>query len=275
MVDLIISIISMIWGFAYAALIHPYNKMWQSLLAFVLTVIITYVVLMVLFWLVCILISLTINTQREYKSYSRFYGVMFSLIYECAAYLAGARVSVTGMNKLPRDARFLFVSNHISNFDTFIQAGTMRRFPIAFISKPENFKIPMGHRYMSRCLYMALDRDDVRNGANVISRSAQLIKDDICSVGVYPEGTRNPEGKGLLDFKPGCFKAALWAKCPIVVSTIQGTNGIHKNFPFRRTRVRMTIVEVISYNQIKEMNTQEIAELVKNIMNNKLREETQ
>lgn len=56
--------------------------------------------------------------------------------------VATANITVTGMEKLPKpsEGRFLFVSNHKSVFDTFIQVGAFRKYPFAFISKPENFK---------------------------------------------------------------------------------------------------------------------------------------
>ncbi|MBR2933902.1 MAG: hypothetical protein IKC33_06280, partial [Clostridia bacterium] len=42
-----------------------------------------------------------------------------------------------------------------------------------------------------------------------------------------------------------CFKIPLRANVPIVVTTIEGTEKIHKNFPFKRTRVYLDVLKVI------------------------------
>ncbi len=268
MIDIIITFLSIIGAFVYAGNIHSYmdKGVFARLIVFIISFLLLYIAAFIVAWLIFILISLTINTKKEYKKSSRFYGVVFSLIMENASYMAGARVTLKGMDKLPRNEKFLFVSNHQSNFDTFIQVGALRKYPIAFISKPENFKIPMGHRYMTRCRYMALDRENVRSGAIITKKAADMIASGDTSVGVYPEGTRNMTEDTLLEFKPGCFKSALWAKCPIVVSVVKGTRNIGKNFPLKRTKVTMEILEVLSYEQIKNMSTREISDTVRQIM---------
>ena len=184
-----------------------------------------YLVLFLLFWIFSAFVSLTINTKKTYEKQSRFYCKLFALIMEYGAMVATANITVTGMEKLPKpsEGRFLFVSNHKSVFDTFIQVGAFRKYPFAFISKPENFKITMGHRYMTRCRYMAIDREDVRSGAKITRLASQMISSGDSCVGVYPEGTRNKTDETLIEFKHGCFKSAVWAKSPIVIGVLHNT----------------------------------------------------
>ena len=177
---------------------------------------------------------------------------------------------VNGRDKIPRKDRFLFVSNHGSNYDPIIQCGEMKLQPMAFISKRANFRIPFIRRYMVRCRYIPLERKNMRNGAEAVMKAARMISSGQSCIGVYPEGTRNTGGN-LLDFHNGCFKIALWAKCPIVVSVIRGTENICKNFPLRRTKVVMDIIDVIPYNKIEHMKTGEISELVRNMMEEHLK----
>lgn len=226
--------------------------------------------LTILFWITSVIISLTINTQKEYSSFSDFYGKYFNIVYMMALVLARARVKIIGKDMLPKDNKFLFVSNHRSNFDTFIHCVGMWNKRIAFISKPENFKIPMGHRYMTRCMYLSMDRDNARAAGKVIAQASDYIKAGECAVGVYPEGTRNKFGEGLLEFKPGCFKIALWAKCPIVIAVTRGSNYIHRNFPIRSTHTELEFVKVLQYDEIKDLKTNEIAEIVYNTMKDKI-----
>ena len=93
-----------------------------------------------------------------------------------------------------------------------------------------------------------------------------MIASGDTSVGVYPEGTRNRTDDTLIDFKPGCFKIAVWAKSPIVVSVVHNTNMIKKHGPFRKTKIVMEILDVLEYEDFKGMSTIEIGELVREKM---------
>ncbi len=213
------------------------------------------------------LISLTINKKKEYKKHNRFYDVLFGWLMGYAAWICGADVTVTGMNKVPKpsEGRFLFVSNHRSIYDTFIQVGAFWKYPLSFISKPENFKIVMGNRYMTRCRYMAIDRSDVRDGARITSNAAKMIQTGECCVGVYPEGTRNRTAETLLEFKPGCFKSAQWARCPIVIGVVHDSAQMRPRFP-KRTKVWFEIVDVLPYESFKDLKTHEISDIVRQKM---------
>lgn len=273
MIDIIIAVISITLSYYYAAFVNGYARsgIWPGILVFAVSFLIAYILICVIFWVICCILSLTVSMKREYASFSRFYGVLFGLIMEYAACLAGARVRVVGKDKLPK-RRFLLVSNHLSNFDPIVTAGELKSHSLAYISKGGNFGIPMGRRYMKRCRYLMLDRDDTRSGINIMKKAAEMIESGDCSVGVYPEGTRNFDADGLLEFRPGCFKIALWAKCPIVVEIVKGTQNIHKRFPLRRTKVTVEFAGVIDYEEIKDKKTQEIARMVREIMLGKIQE---
>ena len=268
MIDLLISVLSLIGAFVFAGIWNPFkvDNMWLMALCFIVAVLVLYVVLGALFIGLAFLISRTVKMNKEYDKHSRFYGVFFSLLLEFCVYIMGARTQVKGMEKIPTDKKFLFVSNHISIYDTFIQVAALRKFPIAFISKPENFNIPIGHRFMIRNRYMALDRQDVRSGAKITKKASEMIASGDTNVGVYPEGTRNRTEETLIDFKPGCFKIAVWAKSPIVVSVVHNSNKIRPNGPFRPTKVVLEILDVIEYEDFKHLSTIEIGEMVREKM---------
>ena len=273
MIDSIISILSLLGGFVFAGVWNPFKfeNPFIMILAFIVVSFLLYVVLAALYIFISFLISLTVDKNKEYDKHSRFYGVYFSLLLEFVVYIMGARkIEVKGMERLPKDRKFLFVSNHISIYDTFIQIAALRKYPIAFISKPENFNIPNGHKFMVRCRYMALDRQNVRSGAMITKKASEMIASGDTSVGVYPEGTRNRTDDTLIEFKPGCFKIAVWAKSPIVVSVVRNTNMIRKNGPLRRTTVELEILDVMEYEDFKDLSTIEIGEIVREKMLNAL-----
>ena len=272
MIDIIITVISIALSYYYTAFMHVFANPapYKYIVVFIVSFLICWAVLFIFFGIICVIISLPVNINKEYAKTSRFYTTLFGLMLEFAGFISGARVIVNGRDKIPRKERFLFVSNHRSNYDPIIQCGEMKLQPMAFISKRANFRIPFIRRYMVRCRYIPLERKNVRNGAESVMKAARMISSGQSCIGVYPEGTRNTDGN-LLDFHNGCFKIALWGRCPIVVSVIRGTENIRKNFPFRRTKVVMDIIDVIPYNRIEHMKTGEISELVRNMMEEHLK----
>ena len=224
-----------------------------------------------LLWIFWIFVNLTINKKKEYTQISSFYNWAFVLWYRYMMIAGRIRVHVTGYEKVPFDKRFLLVSNHCSKFDNFVQCAVLKKTHIAFISKPENFNIPIGGRFMRRGLYLAMPKNNTREEIKTVMKAIEYIKNDKVSIGIFPEGTRSKDGK-LLDFKPGAFKIAEKAACPIVVCSMKGTFEIHKNWPWKKSDVYMDILEVIEPSIWKEKNTVEVSDYVHNLILNKINE---
>lgn len=224
-------------------------------------------------WIFIFVSSLFVSKKKTYEKTSKFYNAVFAFGYRICAFFAGARVKVVGKEKLPTPEsgeRFLMVGNHTSNLDPFIMGGWMSEYPMAFISKPSVFDVPFAGRYMWRLRYMAIDRKNNRQGIMVIRQAADMISSGDSCVAVYPEGTRNFKKGTLRKFHDGSLKAALWAKCPIVVTVMDNNHDIAKNWKFCRTHITMKIVEVIPYEKIAGLKTPEIADMIVEIMQKEL-----
>lgn len=225
------------------------------------------VALHLLFWLFIIIASLTATQNKEYQKPSKFHHFVLNLGYKYLVSNAGVKLFVSGIDKIPKDQPFLLVSNHLSRFDNMIQSAVLSKHKIAYISKPSNFKIPIGRRLIKANCYMAIDRENPRNAAVTIKKAQKLVLDNVTSIGVFPEGHRG-DGESLQGFKPGCFKIATKTDCPIVVTTVWGTQNIHKNFPFRKTEVWFDVLDVIYPNKRK---TVEISDIVHEQMQNHIK----
>ena len=221
-----------------------------------------------LLWIFWIFVNLTINKKKEYSTPSGFYNWAFVLWYRYMMVAGRLKVRVTGYEKVPFGRRFLIVSNHCSKFDNFVQCAVLKKTQIAYISKPENFKIPLGGRFMRRGLYLPMQRGNTREELKTVMKAIEYIKDDKVSIGIFPEGTRSKDGK-LQEFKPGAFKIAEKARCPIVVCSMKGTIDIHKNWPWKRTLVNMDILEVIEPSVWDSKNTVEVSDYAYNLILNK------
>lgn len=238
------------------------QQLWILFVSFLVCVLAVSLLYWFALWITCFFIPV----GKEYEKPSKFHLFSLNSAYWFVITAARIKVHASGLEKVPADKRFLFVSNHLSRFDNMVECVKLWKKPLAFISKPSNFKIPIGRHLMTRCCYISIDRDSPKNAAKSIARAAELIKSDAVSVGVFPEGHRGSSYE-LGEFKAGCFKAASKAGCPIVVATICGTEKTHKRFPFKRTHVYLDILEVIETDCEK---TGELSRKIKEIMQSNL-----
>ncbi len=239
-----------------------------KIVGFILGGIIALFLLCILFFF---LLSLFVSSKKDYDSPSPFYRALLNGATNfCLAFL-GVKVHVSGLEKLPDDKNILFVGNHVSNYDPIVSWKVLKKWQPVFISKPSNFKIPIFGKFIRRCCFMPIDRQNARNAIKTINRSAQLLGKGEVSVFVYPEGTRNKKREQtLLPFHNGVFKIAQKAEAPIAVISVVGAETVHKRVVLRRTHVYVEVLSVLSYESIKDKSTDIIGEQVRELLETKL-----
>ena len=201
--------------------------------------------------------ALFVDGKRIYATNSRYYRFLLESSTACAFFIMRVKIHVTGLEKVPVDARFLLASNHRSNFDPLVTWHVLRGRDVAFISKQDNFKVPVFGRLIRRCGFLPIDRSSPRSSMETVNMAADMMKKDIVSFGVYPEGTRSKTCE-LLPLHNGIFTLAHKATSPVVVVTLRGTELIHKQYIRRRTDVYFDVVDVIPADEAKKMRTNDI-----------------
>ena len=183
----------------------------------------------------------------------------------------GVKPRLLGLEKLPEDQRFLFVCNLRSMFVPRMAIGYLDKYNIAFISKPSNMKIPFVGRIAYATGYLPIDRENDRKALKTILTAADYMKRDLCSMGIFPEGTRTRTGE-LLPFHAGSFKIAQRANAPIAVACVRGTEKVKKRLFLRPTQCTLEILELIPAETVKAMSTQELSEHGRGIIEQRLKE---
>ena len=201
--------------------------------------------------------SLLINPKKTYEKENRYYRFLLNISTACALKCARVRIRAEGMDRLPLNERFLLVSNHASNFDPIVTWYALRAYHLAFISKPENFKVPWFGRIIRKCCFLPIQRNDVALSIDTFRQGAALMKKGAVSVAVYPEGTRSKTGD-LLPFHPIVFYMAKAANVPVAVMRIDGTREIRRRFPWRSTEVQIRIIETIPVSWVAAHDMKEI-----------------
>lgn len=211
--------------------------------------------------------ALAVNPDKDYRRHSHFYRSLLNGAAAIALRVCRVKIHTTGAEKLPRE-RALYVCNHRSKFDPIVTWLALKEKNLAFISKPENFKVPIFGRLIRKCCFLPIDRQNPRNAIKTINKAAKLITSDQVSVAVYPEGTRSKNCE-LLPFHNGVFKIAQKASVPIVVLSIRGTERIHKRVPFHRSHVYLDVLAVFDADTLPK-HTEEIGNLVRQLLENSL-----
>lgn len=151
---------------------------------------------------------------------------------------AGGKIEVTGLENLPARGGRLYVSNHQGAFDIPLLIGHVPGVK-GFVSKKENFRLPIVSSWMRRLHCVVLDREDLRQSVQAIAQGVADLKAGRSLV-VFPEGTRSRSGR-LQRFKEGSFKLAVRSRSVVVPLTIDGS---YRLFEGNRGRVKPGLVRL-------------------------------
>jgi len=231
------------------------GQLWQGALIFLLCPL----ALSLLFLLVIAAASLFFPKRTPIRRQSRLCRAFVVIAGELVAFWTGARVHFNGEDLLPRDGRFVMVCNHRSAFDPLLKFKALARYNVAFVSKPENIRLPVLGRLAVAAGFLPIDRENDREALKTILCAADYLKRDLCSFCVYPEGKRSKNCE-LLPFHAGSFKIAQRAKTPLVVAAIRGTEKVRNNFLRRRTDVYLDVLAVIPPSEVCAAKTVELSE---------------
>jgi len=209
--------------------------------------------------------------KKKYDKPSNFARFLLTNGMAYIDFHANIKLKKIGLEKIPNEP-FLLIGNHKSKFDPMICAAVFHKRHLAFVTKEDNMKIPLAARLMWRNCYLPVDRADKLQSLEQFKRATELIASGASSVGVYPEGSRQEEHVILADFHNGAFNVAIKTGCPIVILTMKGTSKIHKNFPFKRSKIEMKCVQVLYKEDYQNMNATQLSDYVHEIMYNELKE---
>ena len=173
------------------------------------------------------------------------------------------------------DTQCVYTPNHTSMLDPVVMVDQAKR-PLCFVTKKENYKLPklidLGMDFVRN---VPLDRNDVRSAIKSFQKVDQILEEnpdmDYC---IFPEGTRSyPDQFELGDFHHGSFKIATRRNLPIVPVVIYGTErAFDPHFHYHKYPVQIAYLKPILPEEYEDLSTEEIANLVKDRIDAKLKE---
>jgi 1-acyl-sn-glycerol-3-phosphate acyltransferase len=125
----------------------------------------------------------------------------------------------SGLENIQPGQKYLMVSNHQSFIDiplvAFVPLDTK------CLARSDLFRIPWAGWALRMSKEISVDRKDARNAARAMLHAVRVLRGG-CSVLIFAEGTRSPDG-ALLPFSEGPFQLAIREEVPVLPLVIDGT----------------------------------------------------
>jgi len=128
------------------------------------------------------------------------------------------RPKVTGLRHVPSKGPVIIASNHLSFSDSIFMPLVVPR-DVTFLAKSEYFTSPGLKGFIKKITFIALgqvpvDRSGGKRSEAAIITGLRLLQENRC-VGIYPEGTRSPDGR-LYKGRTGIARMAIESGAPVI-----------------------------------------------------------
>jgi 1-acyl-sn-glycerol-3-phosphate acyltransferase len=139
------------------------------------------------------------------------------------------RPKIEGLENVPQSGAAILASNHLAVMDSFYLPLVVRR-RITFLAKSEYFTGTGFKGWWSRWFFTAvgqvpIDRSSA-DAAQAALDTAERVLGEGKLLGMYPEGTRSPDGR-LYKGKTGLARLALETGVPVIPVAMIGTNKVN------------------------------------------------
>ena len=171
------------------------------------------------------------------------------------------KIEAHGIENVPGENGFMLFPNHQGMYDVLALLDVCPK-PLSVVAKKEVAKIPLLKQLFKVMNVIFMDREDVRQSMQVIIEVSKQVAQGRNYI-IFPEGTRSKNGNKVGEFKGGSFKAATKAKCPIVPVALIDSFKPFDTGTTKPITVQVHFLKPLSYEEYKDMKTNDIAEEVK------------
>jgi 1-acyl-sn-glycerol-3-phosphate acyltransferase len=132
------------------------------------------------------------------------------------------RPRVSGLEHIPRTGGAILAANHVSFLDPLLLPLVVPRRRVMFLTKVKYIDKPILRWILAGAGVIPVDTDDPRAVSGSVAAAAEAVRSGRL-VGIFPEGTRSPDGR-LHRGKTGVARIALETGAPVIPAGIIGTD---------------------------------------------------
>lgn len=162
------------------------------------------------------------------------------------------RPEVRGAENVPADSGAILASNHLAVADSFFLPLMLPR-RVTFLAKREYFTEPGIRGWFKKQFFTGVGQVPVDRSGGSAARAAMdtavRLLNEGKLLGIYPEGTRSPDGR-LYKGKTGVARMALEAGVPVIPVAMVGTDKVNPigSKMWRPRKVRIVIGEPLDFS---------------------------
>lgn len=183
---------------------------------------------------------------------------------------ARVNLTMTGTEYIPETGGFFVAPNHQGLFDILALFDSIKR-PFKIVFKKELLDVIFLRDVAEFMEYPAIDRTNLRASMKLMRQVKKEMSAGIPYV-IFPEGTRSKKGNELLEFKGGSFKPAMDAQVPIIPCVMHNCFKVLDSNSIKKVDCGIHYLPPIPYEEYKDMNSVEVANLVQSRIQTKMDE---
>lgn len=195
-----------------------------------------------------------------FDSRNRLSNPLMKIWTKAVLFIYGIKVNIYGQENIDAGKGKIYISNHASYLDIFVQLAYLPD-NVRMIYKKEINKVPLLGWAMMCAGFVALDRDRVRDAMKSLDKAAERVRNGL-SVVIYPEGTRTSDGN-VGEFKRGMFFLADKSKADIIPVSLSGT---FKLMPGGSSKVKPGTVDMVIDKPVKYRKDKELLNEIRDIV---------
>ncbi|HVF54136.1 MAG TPA: lysophospholipid acyltransferase family protein [Actinomycetota bacterium] len=134
------------------------------------------------------------------------------------------RIKAHGLENLPKKGPAIIAANHLSFLDSFFIPLVVPRRKVTYLAKADYFKSWKTSWFFKGCGQISCEREGGSKSQQSLEIALDVLREGNL-LGIYPEGTRSPDGY-LYRGRTGVARLALAAGVPVIPVGLVGTEDV-------------------------------------------------
>lgn len=162
------------------------------------------------------------------------------------------RIRVEGLENVPKKGPTIVAANHLSFLDSFFIPLVIKRRRMTYLAKADYFKSWKTAWFFKSVGQISCEREGGQKSQQSLEIALDVLQEGKL-LGIYPEGTRSPDGY-LYRARTGVARLALASGAPVIPCGLVGTEKVmpkEAKFPrlLGRVEVRLRFGEPLDFSR--------------------------